>query len=165
MEELYLVRPSIEHKSQYEEMMDEWEKYGGRINPGALRRWSYKMQKQVSYEHWLRWIDEDREELQELYFLTDGKDIIGAITTRYKNTGVDGHTGYGIRPKYRGKGYATKMLHMAISILNEYGHKPIIVSCDKDNIASAKVILNNGGRFVEEIIEDDGNVICVYHIE
>ena len=33
MEELKLVRPSMEHKRQYEEMMDEWESFGGRLNP------------------------------------------------------------------------------------------------------------------------------------
>lgn len=35
MGELHLVQPTIEHKSRYEEMMDEWEGFGGRINPGA----------------------------------------------------------------------------------------------------------------------------------
>ena len=45
MEELRLVRPSEEHKSQYEAMMDEWESFGGRLNPGALRRYSNKRQK------------------------------------------------------------------------------------------------------------------------
>lgn len=28
MEELRLVRPSIGHKRQYQEMMDEWESFG-----------------------------------------------------------------------------------------------------------------------------------------
>lgn len=35
MEKLKLVRPSLEHKLQYESMMDEWEAFGGRINPGG----------------------------------------------------------------------------------------------------------------------------------
>ena len=40
MDEVYLTRPSIEHKSQYESMMDEWELYSSRLNPGALSRYS-----------------------------------------------------------------------------------------------------------------------------
>ena len=36
MEELKLVRPLAEHKLQYESMMEEWETFGGRLNPGAL---------------------------------------------------------------------------------------------------------------------------------
>ena len=165
MEELYLVRPTAEHKAQYEEMMDEWEAAGGRINPGALRRWSSKMQCPVSYERWLEWVEEDRKELQELYFLTDGREILGAISTRYRCSGVHGHTGYGIRPKFRGQGYATKMLSMALPILRAYGHKPVIVSCDRENTASASVIRKNGGVFAEEVTEENGNVICVFHIE
>ncbi len=30
MEELKLIRPSMGHKRQYEEMMEEWEGFGGR---------------------------------------------------------------------------------------------------------------------------------------
>ena len=40
--DIKLVEPSIEYKTQYENMMDEWETYGGRLNPGALRRFSQK---------------------------------------------------------------------------------------------------------------------------
>ena len=42
MKQLKLVRPSIEHKQQYESMLEEWEAFGGRLNPGALRRYSNK---------------------------------------------------------------------------------------------------------------------------
>ena len=31
-----LVQPSIEYKNQYEKMMNEWENFGGRLNPGDL---------------------------------------------------------------------------------------------------------------------------------
>ena len=43
MKQLRLVKPTIEHKARYEEMMDEWEYFGGRINPGAMRRYSKKL--------------------------------------------------------------------------------------------------------------------------
>ena len=82
MEELRLVRPSEEHKLQYEAMMDEWETFGGRLNPGALRRYSYKRQKNVSFEEWLAWIEEDRQAGQDLYFLIDGDRLIGGISIR-----------------------------------------------------------------------------------
>ena len=32
--------------------MEEWETFGGRLNPGALRRYSKKQQRNVSYEEW-----------------------------------------------------------------------------------------------------------------
>lgn len=165
MEELRLVRPSLEHKKQYEEMMDEWEAFGGRLNPGALRRYSCMEQKNVSYEKWLAWVEEDRDTVQDLYFLMRGNHILGAISIRYKCAEVDGHSGYGIRPSERRKGYAVKMLSLALPIMKEYGINPVVISCAKDNVGSAKTIRKNGGRFIREAIDDDGEVVQIYHIE
>ena len=78
---------------------------------------------------------------------------------------IDGHCGYGIRPSERKKGYATKMLSMALPIMKNHGINPIVITCDKENIGSSKVILNNGGVLVNEIInERTGNLVHVYHI-
>ena len=101
MEQLRLAIPSPEHKARYEEMMDEWEGFGGRINPGALRRYSKPLGRNVGYEHWLGWMEEDRQKTQRLYFFMCGERILGAISLRYKSAGVDGHIGFGIRPSER----------------------------------------------------------------
>ena len=37
--------------------------------------------------------------------------------------------------------------------------------CDKDNIASAKTIINNGGILENEIIDEDGDINQRYWIE
>lgn len=34
---------------------------------------------------------------------------------------------------------------MALPIMKEYKINPIIITCDKDNIASEKTAMNNGG--------------------
>lgn len=60
MEDLYLVRPSYEHEEQYNTMMDEWEACGGRLNPGALRRYSNVQQRKVTYTEWLKWKNKTR---------------------------------------------------------------------------------------------------------
>ena len=169
MEQLRLVRPSEEHKMQYEAMMDEWESYGGRINPGALRRTNKVNPKAVTYEKWLKWKEEDREAGQDLFFFMREDYILGAISIRFKknaqNVGIDGHSGYGIRPSERQKGYATAMLAMALPIMKEYGINPVVISCDKENIGSAKTILNNGGRLVEEVVEPGTDeIVQIYHI-
>ena len=163
MEELRLVRPSLEHKKLYEEMMDEWEAFGGRLNPGALRRYSRVEQKNVTYEKWLEWVEEDRETVQELFFLMGDNNILGAISIRYKCADVDGHSGFGIRPSERKKGYATKMLSLALPVMRNYGINPVVISCAKDNLGSAKTIQNNGGKFIREVVED-GETVHVYHI-
>ena len=159
MEELKLVRPSEEHKLQYEAMMDEWEAFGGRLNPGALRRFSNKQQKNVSYEEWLKWMEDDRKAGQDLYFFLKGNRIIGGISIRFKrtlpNVGTDGHSGYGIRPSERKKGYASTMLSMALPIMKEYGINPVVITCAKENVGSAKTIIKNGGKLMEEVLEPD----------
>ena len=169
MEKLRLERPTEEHKLYYEEMMDEWENFGGRLNPGALRRYSKTQQKNVTYAEWLKWIEEDREAGQDLYFLLGENRIIGAISIRFRknaqNVGIDGHSGYGIRPSERRKGYASTMLALALPIMADYGINPVVISCDKDNIGSAKTIKKNGGQLVKEVVDPDtGAAVQVYQI-
>lgn len=170
MEKLFLVRPGYEHEAQYETMMDEWEEQGGRLNPGALRRFSNSQQRKVTYTEWLKWIEADQKSGQYLYFFTNGEIIFGAISIRpkknVKNIGMDGHLGFGIRPYKRNKGYATKILSMALPLMKDYQINPVIITCDKDNIGSAKTIVNNGGYLVKEVAgERTGNTIQVYHID
>ena len=172
--DLYVfAQPSGDHEKQYQEMMDEWEthqaKHGGRLNPGALCRYSNSQKRTVSYLEWLKWINDDRKAGQDLYFYISGDKIIGAISIRPKknaqNIGLDGHCGFGIRPSERKKGYATKMLSMALPIIKEYGINPLVITCDKENIGSAKVILNNGGILMDEVMgEKSEQLIQVYQI-
>lgn len=165
MQDLELVRPSAEHKHLYEAMMDEWKAFGGRINPGAIRRYSRVRGRNVTYEEWLKWVEEDRETVQDLYFFMGGGNILGAVSIRYQCAGIAGHSGFGIRPSERNKGYATKMLSLALPIMKSYGINPIVLSCAKDNIGSAKTILRNGGTFVEEVLEEEtGELMQIYHL-
>lgn len=158
-----LVHPSISHKKQYEEMMDEWENFGGRINPGAIRRYDHPQNQPITYEQWLSWLEENKN-IQKLFFFMDDDNILGAISIRlYKNIGLEGHSGYGIRPSERKKGYAARMLSMALPIMKNYGINPIVITCAKDNIGSAKTILHNGGILQGEAL-DEGEVLQIYHI-
>ena len=165
-----LVEPSIEHEKQYEDMMDEWEAYGGKLNPGALRRYSFSQKRKVNFKKWLKWIVDDRNAGQELFFLIYDEIILGAASIRpkknAKNIGLDGHIGFGIRPSERNKGYATKILSMALPILKNYGIDQAIITCDKENIGSSKTIQNNGGMLNKEVVEEKtGNIIQVYNIQ
>ncbi|HIY59900.1 MAG TPA: GNAT family N-acetyltransferase [Candidatus Eisenbergiella pullistercoris] len=56
-----------------------------------------------------------------------------------------GHIGYGIGPKYRGRGYATEGLRLMLQIAEkEISEDEIFLSVHKDNPASLKVQLKNG---------------------
>ena len=58
------------------------------------------------------------------------------------------------------------MLQMAFPILKEYKINTVVISCAKDNIGSSKVIINNKGKLIEEVINpDNGELMQIYHID
>src|SRR3989339_1207680 len=62
-----------------------------------------------------------------------------------------GHIGYAVRPSERRKGYATKALELALPYARELGLRKVLITCYKSNIASAKIIIANGGVLQDEI--------------
>ncbi|WP_323959737.1 GNAT family N-acetyltransferase [Arthrobacter sp. JZ12] len=58
---------------------------------------------------------------------------------------VGGHIGYAVRPQFRGRGYATEMLRLALGEARSLGIATALLTCDPDNFASHAVIERNGG--------------------
>jgi predicted acetyltransferase len=56
-----------------------------------------------------------------------------------------GHIGYGVRPAYRRRGYATAILRGCLDLCASLGIEEALVTCDVDNDASAAVITGAGG--------------------
>lgn len=69
-----------------------------------------------------------------------------------------GHMGYSVRPNERGKGYAKEMLRLNLLNCKERGIDKVLVTCNRENPASEKVILANGGVFEKEVLVGDGYV-------
>lgn len=66
-----------------------------------------------------------------------------------------GHIGYGIRKEYRGRGYATAALSLALDEARKIvPEDEIYLSVRKDNPASLKVQLRNGARVDHESGEE-----------
>lgn len=86
--------------------------------------------------------------------------LVGMIDIRHRLNDYlfecGGHIGYSVRKSERRKGYATEMLKRSLMACRELGIAKVLVTCDKNNIASARTILSNGGILENEIIEDDG---------
>ena len=57
---------------------------------------------------------------------------------------------YKIRKSERNKGYGTKILELALKEFKSLGFKEVYGQSSKGNIASAKVIENNGGILINE---------------
>ncbi|MEJ8555017.1 GNAT family N-acetyltransferase [Tepidibacter sp. Z1-5] len=84
----------------------------------------------------------------------DGR-LIGMIDIRHRLNdyllNFGGHIGYSIRKSERQQGYATKMLVLALIECKKLNIKKVLITCDKDNVASAKTIINNGAELENEI--------------
>ncbi|MBQ8044235.1 MAG: GNAT family N-acetyltransferase [Clostridia bacterium] len=96
---------------------------------------------------------------QTYFFLWDDNKIVGLFKIRhYLNDFLEkgpGHIGYGILPEYRGKGYATKGLKLAIEKCKELIlEEEIYLSVHKDNLPSLKVQEKNGAYIVGETDEE-----------
>ena len=57
------------------------------------------------------------------------------------------------------------MLAMALPIMKQHGINPVVITCDKDNIGSAKTILHHGGVLFREVVgERTDNTVPIFHI-
>lgn len=78
----------------------------------------------------------------------DGE-IVGRTSIRHELNGwlsdFGGHIGYGVRPAYRRRGYATEMLRQSLEIACAVGIDSALVICDDDNAGSAGAIERCGG--------------------
>lgn len=65
-----------------------------------------------------------------------------------------GHFGYIVRPSERKKGYAKEMVRQNLIKCKELGLHKVMITCDRNNVASERTILANGGVFEKEVLVD-----------
>ena len=99
---------------------------------------------------------------------TDGA-LVGMLDIRHELNAaclsLFGNIGYSIRPRERRKGYATEQLRLAKIVCKSMGMEKILVSCHKENTASAKTIRFNGGVLENEVVDErNGEVLQRYWI-
>ena len=169
-----LIKLTEEYREQLAEMIDEW-KHDQEVNHTNHSPWAVFKTDYHDFDHYLANLEvkEPTEKLvpESVFFLLDEdrNRLIGAVAIRhYLNDHLfreGGHIGDGIRPSERGKGFATKMIGLALSECRKLGINRVLMVCDKDNIASARSITGNGGVLENELIDDDGTIIQRYWIE
>ncbi|MCL2522615.1 MAG: GNAT family N-acetyltransferase [Erysipelotrichales bacterium] len=164
-----LIIPTIEHKERVWEYRQEFIDFKDTIHgSSSIAHFS-------DYESWLEKTLKIRSEAAsynlvdaDTYFAMINDEIVGMIQVRHSLNEhllkFGGHIGYSVRPRERKKGYATKMLKLALEECRKLGIKKVLITCNKDNPASEKTILKNNGIFENEIMEDNGNIILRYWI-
>ena len=160
-----LVFPRIEHKEKAIDYINEFYEHGSEINgSGGL---DYCL-KESTYEDWLdgliKEIDianiADFDVPRITYFCVREEDdrIVGMINLRLSLINFSkkdaGHIGYSVRPTERRKHYATEILNRALKIYDKMGIDEVLISCEKENVASAGVIMKCGGMLKDEFFSD-----------
>ena len=156
-----LIKLSRAYQKQLDDMMEEWLAVEHNFSPWAIRKNDYR-----DFDYYLenleRKVEQDGRVPDSVFFCLDvDRDIfVGAVNIRhYLNESLlftGGHIGDGIRPSERRKGYATAMIGLALEECKKLGIHRVLMTCDKDNIGSAKSILNNGGVLENEVVNEDG---------
>ena len=170
---LKLIKLTKDYYNELSEMIDEW-KSDIEINhtnhsPYAIFKNDYH-----DFDNYINNLEikeaKDNKVPSSTFFLLDidRNKLIGACNIRhYLNDDLmfdGGHIGDGIRPSERRKGYATKMIELALIECKKLGIDKVLITCDKDNIGSAKSITNNGGILENEVIDSNGKIVQRYWI-
>ncbi len=154
---LKLVKPTFEYAEQVmkfkDDMLEGQEKFAGTAGLSTAN----------TFEEWIDFENRGKKLYgkafvpSDIFLCVQAEDnkLIGFIEYRPLYTRFlkkyGGNTGYCIHPLARKNGYATKMLKLLLPICKERGETKILVVCDKANVGSRKVILNNGGVLENEI--------------
>ena len=92
------------------------------------------------------------------FFALDDNKIVGIINARHELNdyllNFGGHIGYSVRKSERRKGYAKRMLNYTSEFLFSLGLQKILITCDKNNIASKRTIESCGGILENEVVEE-----------
>lgn len=169
---MQLILPSADLEETYREFLADYETTQDELVPWVLSLNSNPFEDLVDQLHgfsegvgvqdgfvphttfWL--VDSDQK-------LLGVSNLRHRLTTSLKSEG--GHIGYGVRPAERGKGVATRLLELTLVEAKKRGIEQVLVTCDKSNLASARVIEKNGGCFDSEFQTESGKIVNRYWVE
>lgn len=165
--DLNLVFPTLEYEADILSFRREF------LEEGETMAGTSGLRYADSVEEWIDELIEQREgNIGELvqastYLCVRQSDnrVVGMINIRHHLNdylrSYGGHIGYSIRRSERGKGYGKAQLKLGISICRELKLSRVLITCNKDNPASAAVIKSNGGVLSKEKIHEE-KVVQLY---
>lgn len=164
-----LVKPLLEHKNKYIEMIGEWQQYGGPYVPCIIEFDCSNPVDELDYNAVLKIVDDygngnifdydvDYFESSDFYFIFDDDELIGMGEIRHNlkplGSKTIGHIACGIRPSKRNNGYALKATECMLEKLKEDGIEEAIVCHYSENNISPKIIQKLDFKFRNSVISE-----------
>ncbi|MFI1207368.1 GNAT family N-acetyltransferase [Streptomyces sp. NPDC020802] len=153
-----LIAPTAHLQSSWLAARDEWspgahqDGAGLRLAPGA------DLERPEVFSAWVDTLIQQSDRSAVLgeervhathWWIVEDDSYVGAIDLRHYLNAVlldlGGHIGYSIRPSFRRRGIATWALGAVLPEARTLGLDRVLVTCDDDNIGSARSIECNGG--------------------
>lgn len=172
MKDLVLMRPTKQFEKEIEDYKQEFIQYGDNMDGTA------NLQNIDSITEWFEMNrkNESKITVKEgfvpatllLAVRKSDNRLVGMIHIRHElNDYLEkfgGHIGYSVRKSERNKGYGCEILKQGLVYCKTLGVNPVLLTCDKTNIASTKIILSNNAVFESKMVDNNGNTILRYWI-
>lgn len=157
---LRLVRPEERYLKSYIEAFDEYMASGVDGYPFHDARETDVLKYFDDMRH-ARNLKPNRVGADFYWLVDDDSDtFVGEIAIRHRLTPAleryGGHIGYGVRYSHWNRGCGTLMLRLALEKARKLGLTDVLITCDDDNPASARVMEKNGFALrdrVENIVD------------
>lgn len=160
MKELFLVEPQEGYKEGFLKMVEEYRAFGEKeyfdMYKEAITDFKgYVLKLNDNIKGCDGWVP------TYTFWLTNMNDkILGVVRIR---TSLNheyvkkfaGNIGYDISPLSRKRGYGITLLKLALEKATMINLDKVLITCDDDNIASKRIIENNGGIFESKIFKEE----------
>jgi Predicted acetyltransferase len=165
-----LVKLNASMEREYREYINEWQRSGETIYPFSSCQGDHSFSDYLRLQKELETEEGCPEHFvpgSTWFYVNSGGKILGSVNLRHRLNdylfSVGGHIGYGVRPSERRKGYACKMLSLALEEARKLGIYKVLITCDRKNRGSARTILKNHG-ILENEVQKENRIIQRYWI-
>ncbi len=160
MKELFLVEPQEKYKEEFVKMVEEYRAFG--------EKEYFDMYKEalIDFNAYVKKLNENIKGCDgwvptyTFWLINMNNEILGVVRIRpslnheYVRK-FAGNIGYDISPLSRKKGYGIALLKLALEKAKVINLNKVLITCDDDNVASKKIIENNGGIFESKIFKEE----------
>ncbi|MGP3775123.1 GNAT family N-acetyltransferase [Streptomyces sp. SDT5-1] len=171
-----LVSPTARLHASWIAARDEWSSGGYQPGTGLRLVPGADLDDPVVFAAWVERLKQQADESTDLkdgwvhatqWWIVEGDTYLGAIDLRHRLNAYllqcGGHIGYSVRPSARRRGLATWALGAVLPEARALGLDRVLITCDEDNVASARIIERNGG-VLEDVRDTDEGVKRRYWI-